>query len=94
MLSGDFYIIDYKYDAEAGLARELKISELDGLRPGPAFWLSREQIIGAIEDGFTVESLPRVFQMLLKRLLIRVVEVNGQKYLRADGAAIAADWIC
>ncbi len=64
MLSGDYYIIDYKYDPEAGLARELKVSEAFGFRPGPAFWLSREQIIGAIEDGFTVETLPHVFQTL------------------------------
>ncbi len=93
MLPGDFYIVDVKYDPETELAREIKVSEPFNFRPGPAFWVDREQVIGMIEDGFLVESLPPVFRMLLKRLLIKVVEVNGKKYLRADGAPIPADFI-
>ncbi len=93
MLPGDFYIVDVRYDPETELARELKVSEPFNFRPGPAFWVDREQVIGMIEDGFLVEFLPPAFRMLLKRLLIKVVEVNGKKYLRADSARIPADFI-
>ncbi len=93
MLPGDFYIVDVKYDPETELARELKVSEPFNFRPGPACWVDREQVIGMIEDGFLVESLPTIFRMLLKRLLIKVVEVNGKKYLRTDSARIPADFI-
>ncbi len=93
MLSGDFYILDVKYDPETSLAKELKVSETYGLLPGPSFWINREQVIGMIEDGFLVEALPDVFRMLLKRLLVNVVEVNGKKYLRADDSHIPTDFI-
>jgi hypothetical protein len=93
MFSGDFYILDVKYDPDTELAKELKISEPYGLRPGPSFWVGRDQVIGAIEDGFMVELLPPLFRMILKRLFLKVVEVNGKKYLRADGASVARDWV-
>ncbi len=91
MFLGDFYIVDYEYDMNTGLAKRILICEGRGTCTSPAFWVTREQVIGLIEDRYTAELLPPEGQKVYARRIVRLVEVSGKKYLRTDGAAVAAD---
>ncbi len=90
---GDFYIIEIKYGVEEEQVSELKICEPFRFRPGASFWVSREQVISLIEDGYFVELLPPEDPLAFKRWIIKIVEVEGRKYLRIDGLPVAGDWL-
>ncbi len=92
MFLGDFYIVDYEYDLNAGLAKRILICEGRGTCTSPAFWVAREQVIGLIEDRYTAELLPPEGVKIYPRRMVQIVEIEGKKYLRTDGAAIAADF--
>lgn len=91
MLFGDFYLMDVKYDAQTGLASELLICEPRNFLPGSHFWVSREAVISLIEDGYHLELFPPENQTVLQRWFVRVVNVGGKNYLRADREAIPED---
>jgi len=93
VLLGDFYIVDVKYGTEDELVKELKICEPFRFRPGASFWVSRDQVISLIEDGYFVELLPPDDPLIFRRWIIKLVEVDGKKYLRSDGSPVAADWL-
>ncbi len=91
MLFGDFYILDVKYDPATGLAKDVRISGTDGARPTCPFWTVREKVIELIEDGYFVEMLPPDCDAISKRVIVKVVDIAGKKYLRMDGKPVAAD---
>ncbi len=93
MLFGDFYILDVKYDPSTGLAKDVRISGTDGARPTCPFWTIREKVIELIEDGYYVEMLPSDCDAVSKRVIVKVVNINGTKYLRMDGKRAAADML-
>ncbi len=91
MLFGDFYILEVKYDPKTGLAKDMRISGTDGSRPTCPFWTIREKIIELIEDGYFVEMLPPDCDAISKRVIVKVVDIAGNKYLRMDEKKLAAD---
>jgi hypothetical protein len=91
LLFGDFYIMDVKYDAQTGLANELLICEPRNFLPGSSFWVNRADIIGLIEDGYHLELFPPEDLNTPRRWFVRVVNVGGKNYLRADREEIPAD---
>ncbi len=92
MFLGDFYIVDYEYHMDTGLAKRILICEGRGTCTSPAFWVTREQVVGLIEDRYTAELLPPEGAKIYRRRMVQLIEVKGKKYLRTDGAAIAADY--
>ncbi len=93
MFLGDFYIVDYEHDMDTGLAKRILICEGRGTCTSPAFWVARDQVIGLIEDRYTAELLPPKGAKIYPRRMVQLVEVEGEKYLRTDGAAIPADYL-
>ncbi len=92
MYPGDFYIVDITYDCETGLGKDFSIcvGRLDCL--GPSFLVTREELIFLIEDGSTVELIPPENERGRRRIRVKVVELDGIKYLRTDGESISADF--
>ncbi len=93
MLFGDFYILDVRYDPATGLAKDVRISGTDGARPICPFWTVREKVIDLIEDGYYVEMLPPDCDAVSKRVIVRVVNINGTKYLRMDDIRAPTDML-
>jgi len=93
MFFGDYYVVNVEYDPETNLTKRIQICDGRCDHLGPAYWISREEAFAVIEDCYTLELPLQENQRVIQRQLVRVVELNGKKYLRTDGAAIASDYL-
>lgn len=88
----DYGISAVKYNSRGTHIDQVRVHKDNGDSIGaPKVWL-REQVVSALETGYTFVTIPKNNQgNWIRGRNVEIIKVNGTKYIRTDRNSIASD---